>query len=112
MAPKITCPAGSYHEKDGKAGVQCKIENNFISFRENPQSLLRWCSDEYHRCPVWIAEKENDPAVDKAQGKTRMTNCPECSGAGIQKVEVLRSGLFIPDEIKCDGCIGTGKVPV
>lgn len=61
---------------------------------------------------MWIAEKENDPAVDKAQGNTRLTNCPECLGTGIQKVEVLRSGLFVPDEIKCDGCVGTGKVPV
>ena len=112
MAPKITCPAGSYHEKDGKAGVQCKIENSFLSFRDNPKSLLRWCSDEYHRCPVWIAEKENDPAVDKAQGKTPMTNCPECGGTGIEKVERLVSGLFIPDEVRCDGCVGSGKVPV
>jgi len=112
MAPKITCPAGSYHEKDGKAGVQCKIENSFLSFRDNPKSLLRWCSDEYHRCPVWIAEKENDPAVDKAQGKTPMTNCPECGGTGIEKVERLVSGLFVPDEVRCDGCVGSGKVPV
>jgi len=110
MAPNIKCPAGSYHEKDGKAGVQCKIENAFIPFRDNPKTILRWCSEHYSQCPAWIADKENDPAVDRAQGKARMTNCDHCSGTGIEKIEILRSGLFIIEEFRCDECAGTGKV--
>lgn len=94
------------------AGVHCKIEDRFISFRDNPNSLLRWCSDDYTKCPVWIADKENDPAVDRAQGTPRLTNCESCGGSGIEKIERLRSGLFVPDEVPCDGCVGTGKVPL
>ena len=109
MSPQITCPAGSFHEKDGKVGVQCKIEDAFIPFRENPRTVAGWCSGDYHKCPVWIADKENDPAVDRAQGRPKLVKCEACNGTGISRVEELRSGLFIIEEYRCDACAGSGR---
>jgi hypothetical protein len=108
--PSVKCPAGEAVEKDGLIGVQCKIERRFLSFRENPRSVAGYCSTDYTLCPVWIAEKENDPAVDAAHGIPRLTNCHECEGSGIVKVERLQSGLWFRDEAPCDLCVGTGKV--
>ena len=111
MPPQITCPAGSFHEKDGLVGVHCKIEDAFIKFRENPRTVSGWCSGEYTTCPVWIAAKEDDPAVDRAQGTPKMGNCGACEGTGINRVQELRSGLFVIEEYRCDECAGSGRVP-
>lgn len=110
MPPEITCPAGSFHEKDHAVGVQCKIEDAFIKFRDNPRTVSGWCSGDYTKCPVWIADKENDVAVARAQGTPKMGKCEVCEGTGINRVEELRSGLFVIEEYRCDGCAGTGRV--
>jgi hypothetical protein len=112
MPPEITCPAGSYHERDGAVGVQCKIEDAFIKFRDNPLTVSGWCSGDYHKCPVWIGDKENDPAVARAQGTPKMGKCDACAGTGITRVEELRSGLIITEEYRCDACAGTGRTPL
>lgn len=109
MPPKISCPAGSFHEKDAVIGVQCRIEDAFIRFRDNPRTVSGWCSGDYHKCPVWVADKENDPAVDRAQGAPKTGKCTVCDGTGIERVEELVSGLFVIKEFRCDGCAGSGR---
>jgi hypothetical protein len=108
--PSVKCPAGEAVEKDGLIGCQCRIERRFLSFRDNPKSVVGFCSTMYTLCPAWIADKENDPAVDAAHGTPRLTNCTECEGSGITKIERMQSGLWFPDEVPCDQCAGTGKM--
>lgn len=110
LEPPIACPAGSYIESDGRSCVLCAIEKRPFVFRDNPRTVAGWCASEYSRCPVWVAERERDPAIAAAQGAPRMVSCRDCLGTGIEKVErTSRSGLVYMGENPCDGCAGTGR---
>jgi hypothetical protein len=111
MAPTLKCPGGHYIVENEKGpGVYCGIEARFLSVMENPRSVMGFCSGEYTKCPAWIADKEDDPAVLAAQGKPRLTRCRICQGTGISKVLEERSGFVFPNELACDECAGTGRV--
>lgn len=109
--PKIVCPAGRYSEADGEIGVVCGVEDRFFKVKDNPRTVIGRCStSEYTKCPAWIADKEQDPAVAAALGTPKMVNCPICLGTGITREEAKSpQGILFVSEKPCDDCAGTGR---
>lgn len=53
----LICPAGVMHA--GTAGVECRVEESFISCAHNPYSVALYCKGDYTQCPSWRTEKDN-----------------------------------------------------
>lgn len=112
VTPEIRCPAGTYEIEPARGpGVRCGVDKRHIAVADNPRSVTGFCSTHYERCPVWIAERTGDPLADAARGSPQLRKCPECRGTGVDRVEVFVSGIYVPDEIPCDMCVGSGQVP-
>ena len=54
---EVTCPAGAKCELP--LGVECRIEESFVSASHMPSSLGRFCMGAYTECPTWRTDKEN-----------------------------------------------------
>lgn len=62
---RAKCPAarlGEYADS-GRQFVYCGVERKHFPVAQSPAAVLGWCCSEYEACPVWRAERENDPVV-------------------------------------------------
>lgn len=59
------CPAASlgHYADSGKQYLRCGVERRHFPVQESPLAVHGWCCDDYASCPVWIAGKEDDPAL-------------------------------------------------
>lgn len=85
------CPAaqmGAYADS-GKTYLNCRVERRHFPVDEAPVAVMGWCCDNYQDCPVWQADKTNDPAL----ARTRARQDEDRAG-------VAESGLRVPDEAR------------
>lgn len=61
------CPAARViRPASGGVAVHCAVEDQVLSSRSDPQSLLTFCMGAYESCPSWRLEKEQIAATGRS----------------------------------------------
>jgi len=67
----VVCPAGEpIRDHRGHQGVLCKIERAPLSLAGSALAIACYCCHEYHECPTWQADQDEDPAVERQHKAT------------------------------------------
>jgi hypothetical protein len=67
VLPEPKCPASriSKYADSGRPVAYCGVERKHFPVADAPKAVLMWCCDNYGECPVWQAEKNHDPVIDR-----------------------------------------------
>jgi hypothetical protein len=87
------CPGASItrFQNTGRPAIFCGPADEAFAVEDNPVGALGWCCGGYHSCPIWVAEKDQDPALARQRvaravaARKRMTE------------QQIRSGLRVDD---------------
>jgi hypothetical protein len=90
---EATCPAASITRfgNTGRPAVKCGIADDAMAVDDNPVGVLGWCCGGYESCPVWVAEKDSDPAVARQRVARAVSKRRQVTEAQI------RSGMRFDD---------------
>lgn len=96
------CPAatlGTYADS-GRVYVKCGVEKNSFAVADSAVAAIQWCcgdyagadSDRFGPCPVWQAEQENDPALQRTYA------AQEQAATDALTAEQIASGIRVDDK--------------
>jgi hypothetical protein len=65
--PEPKCPASKIdrYSDTGRAVAYCGVERRHFPVQQAPQAVLMFCCGEYGECPVWQAERDHDPVIER-----------------------------------------------
>jgi hypothetical protein len=87
------CPAASIErfKNTGRPAIKCGVADEAMAVEDNPIGVLGWCCGGFESCPIWIAEKDHDPAV------ARQRVARAVAGRRKQTEDQIRKGIRVDD---------------
>jgi hypothetical protein len=93
------CPAAQigFYSDTRNRYLNCKVEDRLrpgkghFAMADNPLGVMVFCCDEYGDCPVWQAEKTDDPIKDRVRAAYEQETAAATTKSQIE------SGLRIDD---------------
>lgn len=96
--PPVVCPAGTpIYETARGSGCRCAIEQNTLTAKDDPQSLVSFCFSAYVFCATWREEKlriEEGTVEPLAERVDKVPSREEILGVEIERPEEVEVTYF------------------